>query len=292
MKQTGSTLTGFLIAVLLAGIMIIAMGHIYVNSKSSYTYAERYARTQESGRISAELFAYDARMAGFRFCGPANVVNRTNDNMVAGNGRIEGWDSAPNPYFQAGEVKDGTDMVAIHYAEDVSAQVMTPYMTTESSALHVNPDSDIVKGDILFITDCTVGDVFQVTGSEDPQISGTVVHSKGSVTQPGNWSHNLSTVYSGKSFIFRAQTVVYFVSPDGVFSRLRMERGKWVTDDLAGHINDFQVRYVTNDKGAYSLRSAEDVYDWSLVEAAAFVLITDFPANPLSFAETVKIRNK
>ena len=295
MKSKGFSLIELMIALTIASIIILAVASIHQTSYSTYRHTTRQSDAQEAGRMANYLLAFDIRNAGYRACGPA-PANRLRDPdffLQGMNTRLQGWEVAPAEYFDPGEVKAGTDVIAITYAELINVGVVEPYMPTPSAAIHISTGSDIEQGDVLLITDCKKSDIFQVTASFDPQTSGTIGHGTGRVVDPGNAQKELSGVYEGDTQIYRLVTHLYYVSPKDVLMRLRMVKGSFVAEDLVGHITNLQFRYrVESGSDLWQYFDAPGVSDWSKARVVDFKVVTDFPLNPFTFRDNVQLRNE
>ena len=292
MRQKGISLVEFMVAVLISGIIMIAVGQIYVHSKGTYTWTMRQADAQESLRMAEYFLAFDIRQAGYRACG-GEPVNRLRDPELFPNLRIKAWSSAPPEYLDPDEVKAGTHVIAVSFAQTTMAGVIEPWMPTPAGALHVNTGSDVEKGDILLVTNCRESDIFQVAGSEDPITSGTIAHNTGGAVDPGNASRFLSTSYEGDAQLYRMVTHIYYVSPQNVLMRLWIKKGTFVAEDLVGHISDLQTTFILKKNGGYTRATPDSVVEWQDVDSVYLQVSADFPpARPFRFSEILHLRNR
>jgi Tfp pilus assembly protein PilW len=140
--QAGFSVVELMIAMLLSMTLAIGVITIFVNNSYSFNQDENIARMQDDARHALREIAFDISMAGHYAdlhipdivtpdaaltigtdCGPAGELNwmyRTNDLVTSESLSITAIDNALNAdavaahsCFAAGELEDGTDIVAI-----------------------------------------------------------------------------------------------------------------------------------------------------------------------------------
>jgi len=169
----------------------------------------------------------DMRMADYWGClggGLGNITNNLDpagvgyDAVVHGFGQgVEGTNGAAG----ANLALDAPDSIAFRGAYDRGILVVAPFMGQPSGVLHIVAGNNLAQGDVVIVTDCSHGDVFQISNA-NPHTSGTTVHNTGNATEPGNKNisnpgcpggnkHCLFKKYEDGSFIFKPQTSVYSI---------------------------------------------------------------------------------
>jgi type IV pilus assembly protein PilW len=227
-KQQGLSLIELMIAVSLGAFILLAVSQIYVSNLQSNSLQKAFSRVQESGRIGVELLVRKIRMADYWGCASNNTENIQNNldtthenyagqaaNVVASMtqpGLSAENDVAAGTTVAGIEVVAGTDVIHLTGAGGGSSiQIEKPYMNTNSAALHVSVGNGLEQGDLLLVTDCSGGDIFEVT-SANPNTSGQVTHNTGTVTLVGNESQNFSKSYGADATVMRPETTSFFIA--------------------------------------------------------------------------------
>ena len=199
-RQTGLTLVEVMIAMLLGVFLMGGVLQVFASSRQTYRVHEATSRMQENGRMALEVLSRDIRMADFWGCAsdPSNFVNNLDtagagyvDFLSGGVGGTEGTAGAPDSLILRGGVDSGLS-------------VEPPYGPQASANIKVPANNGLEQDDIVFVADCSAGDIFQITNA-DPNTSGVVVHNTGN-GDPGNYNasnpgcpganaHCLSKVY-------------------------------------------------------------------------------------------------
>ena len=295
--QRGFTFVELMIAMTIALVVLAAVSMIMVDSGSAYRLTEDLNRSQENGRFSMFFITEDIRKARQMGCSPTTIVNHLNspaDYYVAGQNVVghtytgsgnspSDWTPALPAVFSTGDVVPDTDVIAITRAGDSSIVVTPPYMTTPAGALHVEPGSDLDQGDIVLVTDCINAELFQITAPSDPGVNGTVVHSTGGSTIPGNATQPFSRTYGAGSMILSLVTKYYYIGTGASGApALFVLGGNGVLADaeLVGYINDLDAEYGqdTDSDGSVDLYSfADSVADWSQVNTVHVSVVARTP---------------
>ena len=239
---------------------------------------------QENGRMALEVIARDVRMADFWGCASDifNVVNNLNN---AGAGYID---------FQAGGLAGtegaagGPDTLVLRGGVNSGLDLEPPYGPQASANISVAAGNDLEQGDIMFVSDCTNADIFQVTNA-NPGGTGTIVHNTGSVTVPGNFNvsnpgcpganaHCLSKIYGADASVFNVQQISYSIAPGSEDQPALFRNGAEFLDG----VEDLQVLYgedtdapETAGSGiANYYVSANQVADMNNVVSIRFAVVT------------------
>ncbi len=258
-SQSGFALVELLIAMVLGLILVGGILQMFSATRQTHRVHEATARMQESGRMALEVISRDVRMADFWGCASdvTNVVN----NLDAGGG-------AGYIDFQAGGL-GGTeggagvpDTLILRGGFDAGMEIEPPYGPQASANISTAAGNDIVQGDIIFISDCTGADIFQVTNA-NPGGTGTMVHNTGATTSPGNYNasnpgcpganaHCLSHVYGADASLFHVQQIAYSIGVGSEGEPALFRNGAEFLDG----VEDFQVLYGEDTDAPGSLGSA------------------------------------
>jgi len=244
-EQLGVALVEILIAMLIGLFLVGGVLQILSSSRQTHRVHEATARMQESGRMALAVIARDIRMTDFWGCASEllNVVNNL-DNSGAGYidfgaGGLAGTDGAAG----------AADSLVLRGGFRSGLDVQPPYGPQASANIRVAGGNDLAQGDVVFVSDCTNADIFQITNA-NPGTSGTVVHNTGNATEPGNYNasnpgcpggnaHCLSKVYGADATVFRAQEIIYTIGTGSEGEPALFRNGAEYLDG----VEDFQVLY-------------------------------------------------
>ena len=301
--QRGLSMVELMVAITIGLILTTGILQIFANSKRTYRIEESLSRVQESGRLALDFIANDVRMASYWGCqpDPSNIQN----DLAAGAGYID---------FTAGGVA-GTeggagapDSLTLSGADGTPGLVLQPnggggtYSTSVSTALQVNTPNDLVSGDIVLVSDCTGGDIFQVTGA-NPSAGGVVDHAVGAGS-PGNTSQ-LSKAYQGDASLYYVHQIIYTIKAgsDGQPALWRSVNG--TDQEIVDDVSDLQILYgedMNNDRSVDRYVDGNNVSNFGNVYSIQVQLTVQTAAASTSvnagnritrnFSTTVAIRNR
>jgi len=213
-RQSGLTLVELLIAMLIGAFLVGGILQVFAGARQTYRVHDATSRMQEGGRMALEVLARDIRMADFWGCA-SNSIQMVNNLNTAGaayvdfvTGGVVGTDGASG----------APDSITLRGGFDAGIDIEPPYGPQASANIKVNAGNGLVQDEIVMVSDCTNGDIFQITNS-NPGGSGTLVHNTGS-GDPGNYNvtnpgcpganaHCLSKVYGGDAKILLTREISY-----------------------------------------------------------------------------------
>ena len=155
------TLVEVMIAMLLGVFLMGGVLQVFASSRQTYRVHEATSRMQENGRMALEVLSRDIRMADFWGCAsdPSNFVNNLDetgtgyvDFLSGGVDGIDGTAGAPDSLILRGGVDSGLT-------------VEPPYGPQASANIKVPADNGLEQDDIVFVADCSAGDIFQITNA-------------------------------------------------------------------------------------------------------------------------------
>jgi len=205
-----------MIAMLLGLVLVGGVLQVFASSRETNRVQEAVSRMQENGRMALEIVARDIRMADFWGCASDvdKVVNNLDntgtgyiDFLAGGVGGTDGGGTAPDTLSLRGGVDGGLG-------------ILPPYGPQASANISVAAGNPLAQDDIVFVSDCSSADIFQISNA-NPSTSGSIVHNTGSAS-PGNYNatnpgcpgtnaHCLSKIYGADANVFLAQQVDYSV---------------------------------------------------------------------------------
>lgn len=255
-----------MVSILLGALLLIGIIQSYSDNLQGNNLQRAFARVQESGRFAVEILAQDIRRADFWGC-LSNNTNLTIENNLDithadyasvaepiveafEQGGLLGQDNVPaGTQIDGEEVLENSDTITLIGASgENSIQVVKPYMNTNSAALHVSTGNGIKKGDILLVTDCTGGDIFEVT-SANPDTSGQVTHNTGTVTTVGNGDQEFSHTYAGDAGIQRLRQITYFIGTGFNGRPALFSSSDGTVAEIASNVENMEILYGEDTNG-------------------------------------------
>jgi type IV pilus assembly protein PilW len=197
--QSGISLVELLIGIFIGSLLLIGLIQVITNSGRSYGIQDSTMRMQENGQFAIEQLAMDLRNVGFFGCLPShhlinNQLNTLSPFFNFMNG-IEGTsDNQSNMDL-------GSDTLTLRGAAHIlgGRSLQPPLPSVVTDPISVGPNSGIQVGDLILVSDCESGDIFQVTGMD---ANGLMSHGAG-MSSPGNTSGALSKVYRASAFLYQ-----------------------------------------------------------------------------------------
>jgi type IV pilus assembly protein PilW len=309
-----------MVALAISLVLLLGVIQIFMGSKKTYRMQEALSRVQENGRFAISFLSRGARLVGFRGCLPvssSNVENILNDQGNYGwniNAELEGHDGGSAstwdpvlPTILVGAVVDGTDVVTERSMSPDGISLVSPF--SDSAQLFVDPSlSDFADGEILMVTDCKQGSVFQATNIQASGGKIDVVHSSSGGFTPGNAGPQLANTYGADAKLARMQTSAYYIGISTDTGNPALFRSHLVTtggannalqsEELVDNVEDMQILYgedTDNDGSANRYVNASSVGDMSNVVAlriAVLVRSDDFIKSADDTATTYTLLDK
>lgn len=244
-RQSGIALVELMIAMVLGLMLTGGVVQVFTAVRQTNRVHEDTSRMQESGRMALEIIGRDIRMADFWGCANdvTNVVNNLNSAGAGyidiGRGGVDGLEGAGG----------APDTLILRGGVDSGLGVEPPYGPQASANVKVAAGNSLEQGDIVFVSDCTAADIFQISNA-NPATAGVLVHNTGASTSPGNYNatnpgcpganaHCLSKIYGADATVFGLQEITYSISAGSNGQPALFRNG----EELLDGIEDFQVLY-------------------------------------------------
>lgn len=194
--QRGFTIIEVMIALTLSLILIAGLTQIFVANSRTFNVTEASARVQETGRLALSVLGREIRNADYWGC-------QGSDNVLAGNivdmlNSGSGFDTSA--LLRGLDVEDGvgpsnSDRLSLGGVDGNSAIRVTFQPSTQAANLRIDDTTSFSENDILVVTNCQRGHVFQVTNVNSS--NDVVVHNTGSVSDgPGNSFKDIDPSYN------------------------------------------------------------------------------------------------
>ena len=289
--QLGLSLVEVLVALVISLFLLTGIVQVYLANRVSYTFSEAISRAQENGRFALDTMTQDLRGAGFFGCAifdPADTSTLVNNLNPAG----AGYDAAIHDFIGQGllggtenDGLNGSDSITLRGAKPDQATVQPPYNVASSASIFVTATDSIEAGDIVMVSNCRGGDIFQVTTAAGAGAQQVIVHTTGGANTPGNYNPDgcgggsaqcLSQTYGSDSTMFELQTVTYSIAvgASGEPALWRSENGTNV--ELIEGIEQMQVLYgidTDNDNFANQYVVSTAVADMLTVISVRLMLL-------------------
>lgn len=283
-KESGMTLIEVMIAMVLGLFLLAGIFQVFASARMTYRMHENTSRMQETGRMALEVITRDVRMADFWGCASdlSNVVNNLDAGGAGyinfGAGGINGTEGGPG----------ASDTLILRGAVNTGIGLEPPYGPQASAVLHAPQDNGLNQYDIVVVSDCSAGDVFQITDA-NPSTSGTVGHNTGTGS-PGNYNatnpgcpgggnaHCLSKIYGDDANILIAQEITYNVGVGEEGQPALFRNGLEYLDG----VEDLQILYGedTDPRGSAGWGTAnyyvpaDQIVDMNSVISIRFAVVT------------------
>lgn len=314
----GYTLIELMVAITIGLIILAAVSQLFVTNRSAYRLEEALARIQESGRFALDFLSADLRMAGYAGCSNSLTASSPDPAGNCADGTVcsivtppvadgtqfdpagirayaytgSDWSpSLPPTFFDAGEVRPGTDVVIVQYQSPDGAQLVDgPFPTNSnlkvstSAAQFIN---SVEKDDILIVSDCISASVFRVTNAlNSSAATQDITHSNA-----GNSNNRLPHLFGPSATVSKLITRAYYISNgtggEPAFFRRDIDGDSMKgitreTVELVEGVETLKLLFGVDSNGDNlidTFRPANDVIDWRSVKTARIGLVLRTPHN-------------
>ncbi|NOY12215.1 MAG: prepilin-type N-terminal cleavage/methylation domain-containing protein [Deltaproteobacteria bacterium] len=292
--QRGMSLVELLVAMVIGLVLLGGVYQVFTGSTTSSRENQQFSRLQENARFAMEILGREIRAAGYTGCFGGDLVNNlkpTGTGYVAEfldfTNAVEGYDwngAGWTPAIDTTVIPSaagGGDILIVRGIDDDDRVEITGN-NSNSANLQVVSRTGIDQKDIVVVSDCTGGDIFQVTNNNP---AATLAH--GVSTNPGNLSPpKLSKGYKSGAEVYKIRSLIFYIrnNPSGVLSlyRLRWDgtsgaSGAVVAEELVQGVEVMQIRYGIDTNGDRQVDSyvtaAGAAADWSEVVAVRIALL-------------------
>jgi type IV pilus assembly protein PilW len=303
LRHKGFSLVELMISLALGGLIIAAVGTVYLGSRQSFRTQDAMARMQEGARYAFELMTFDIRQAGFTECAPKSktysTLNGTDWFNNLATQPLFGYESGAGlPAAVAGELAN-TDALRILRA-DSSGDFRVASHNGSAASFQLVANHNLKQGEILTVVppDCSKAVTFQMSNVNNNNTIDVVVHNTG-VGAPGNSTKCLDdpagTLCSSPSTypdlpadskIMRMSGNIYFIrnNPNNIPSLYRLHGTDVNPEEMVEGVEDMQITYG-EDTSQASLPDcpddvcsadvyvdADDVINWNRVVSVRLTL--------------------
>ena len=333
-QALGLSLIELMVAMVLGLLLRGAVLQVYLSTKMTFVAQDQKSGVEETGRYALEFIARDVRMAGLTGCGsrtmPGSTLSLTNyvngaavfpwqfsvavmgyeaNSSAPGNTLTLApsdpaaggtWNATlPQALRDMNLTIPGSDVLLLGGIGAQTWPLVDPF--TSGSQIFVQTGNDIAQGDVLFVTDCGQGIVFQATGVTQAGGKTNVVGSNAATVTPGNSSNIAEQGPNGGAFrqgamVARATSIAYFIgrgsggapslfratllAPDNN-ANSRVLR----SEELVSGIESMQLLYGVDTDGDFAINSyqtAAGVANWGQVRTVQLALLARAAENSLA----------
>ncbi|MCU7938913.1 MAG: PilW family protein [gamma proteobacterium symbiont of Bathyaustriella thionipta] len=280
--QTGLTLIEMMVAIAISLILMAGVSQIYLSNKKTYRTTNAISRIQEDGRFAINFLAREIRTAGNMGC--INLDSMIIKNNLNSTGNVdldallnfdEGLNGTNNNADGGDAIVDGTDTIILKGVIDGGVSMDLPYMNVASDAIHILEPNDLEDFEIVLISDCKKGDLFEITSTNGT----TITHNTGNVAEgPGNRTDIFSQSYGAEASIFSIATRVFSIQngANGL-PALFLQTGAGAAQELVEGVDNMQILYgvdgIDTDTVPDYYTSSDNVPDMSKVVSIRISLL-------------------
>lgn len=216
-RHSGLSLIEVMVALALSLVITLGLTQIFVSNSQSFRVSEASARIQETGRLATAIIGREIRNSSYWGCLGSQGVRDGRLNSI-----LDDEDFDAGALLRGLDAEDDagpgeSDILYLGGVNGNSAIRVTFQPSQQAANLQVNDSDSFNLNDILIVTNCSAGDVFQVTNLNTN--NEVVVHNSGSVSDgPGNSVQSLSTNYNDDpdgASVFRPRQQRFYLQDNG-----------------------------------------------------------------------------
>ena len=222
-NEPGFTLIEIMIALAIAGILLVSIYNLYISQSTTYTVQEQVSDMQQNARVSMDILSRHIRMAGFGQ--PSwTTINGTSGITYKGINVTDGGTGNPDTLTVVGCIDPPPGKLGS--AAAASSTTITLQSSAEASKFDTPTKSDIFIGEL---------ENAKVTG-----ISGAVLTIDTNPIQTGN--QGLVNAYPADTNVYLVKRVTYTIAST---SLKRNENTGSGNEEIAVNVEDLQVTFTT-----------------------------------------------
>ncbi|MFA6037689.1 MAG: prepilin-type N-terminal cleavage/methylation domain-containing protein [Legionellales bacterium] len=232
-KQAGFSLLELLLVLAASSTFLFAVYQLFFHQQQQYHLQQDLLQTQENSRLALHILKNNIETAGEAGCG--SLENLILHDHVGHHPRAI-YEENSKIYIEKASYERSNLSQAMGFTYE-------PIYITQKNLFE--------SGDILLISDCTHGDLFQVT-----DVNGHVLQHNG-----------LSRMYGMDAIVARWQVDTFYFK-SGLYQKTLLPEKSAI--ELVSGIEDVDVRYGILKNNTPVFLIAEDISDWDSVRGVAF----------------------
>lgn len=233
MRETGYSLLELLLVLAASSTFLFAIYQLFFHQQQQYHAQQDLLAMQENERLAFHILKKNMETAGEAGCGSiAHLI--LHDHVK----------QAPRAIY---EENSKIHIEKASYERTNVAQAMG----SVHESIHMTQKNLFESGDILLISDCTHGDLFQAN-----DVNGYVLQHKG-----------LSRIYGTDAQVMRWQVDTFYFTP-ALYQKTILPDKPAI--ELVATLEDFDVEYAILKNNTPLFLKAQEITDWADVRGVAF----------------------
>ena len=312
-RARGFSMVELMVAITLALIVTTGVISVFIGSRSAYNATSGTAALTDGGRFALNFISDSVRGAGNMACMKASglqaILNNVGTPMTSAasfsqalggyeakntaNGNA--YNAAPWPVAAdgnngdwiggldgalTGKVLQNNDVLVVR---STLGNAIPAYVSTINAGSNqfnvISPPGSLANGQLAVISDCTMGEIFQITGLGGGATP-TVTHNGGG-GPPGNSQSNFIMTFAPGSIVTPVDTLAYYIGKgadgDGaLFVYSSNGSGTWTATELVPDIEAMQVLYGLDTNKSQTVSNyvtADQVVDFNTVMSVKVALL-------------------
>jgi len=287
-KQNGLTLIEILVAMVIGLFLLAGVMQIFLGSQQSYRLQENLSRMQENGRFAIDFITRDIRMAGAMGCVETLDIKSTFSPYSATDPKSifnNFTENVSNDLFPSNDTyKPNTNKITLKSMLPTDIFVVSPsgsltpkeIIDLQKGDLSVGSTSSLSNGDIIMVTNCDQGEIFEITSLT----SNSIGHTDAFKSDYGNDAQIYKANFVTYS-IYTPSPINNEVQPTSLYRRVNGQTRKEV---LVENIENMQILYgedTSSDNTPNHYVSADRVTDMNNVISIRISLLAVSPDDNL-----------
>ncbi|MDQ7091094.1 MAG: PilW family protein [Methylococcales bacterium] len=245
--QRGITLIEIMIAMVIGLFLMGGVMQIFLSSQQTYKMQDNLSRMQENGRFAVEFISRDIRMAGYWGClkTVTNIKSMLKNDATFDSFK-ESINGADNDSTNS-NIIDGTDSLILKGVLSSNISLTSMLDSLNDPSVNIENNSNLQKGEIVLMSDCAMGDVFQITNSPSTELR----HQTGGSLLPGNQHDKFQKIYGLDAYIYKFNSYTYFIKQNAANngSALFRTANGGADQELVDGIENLQILYGADTDG-------------------------------------------
>jgi len=203
--QSGLSLVEIMVALVISLFLLSGIVTVYIGNKATYRFADTTSRIQENARFALDAIATDARMAGFWGCTDLQA-DRNGDGLLEDENKyiqnhldknsnyipiVHDFINTPSITATVNNGINGSDSLTLRGAKPGQSVFLANLVQPGSGDIIVSENDNLVANDIILISNCYTGNIFEATAVDTTNGTTTISHSTAASTStPGNTNLN------------------------------------------------------------------------------------------------------
>ena len=250
----GFTLVEVMIALTLSLILVAGLGRIFIANKQTFDVALASARTQETGRLALSVLSRAIRNADYWGCQGSRSVQQGNVSSLLETGEALDIDSLLRGLDgENGTGPDASDVLILGGLSGASGVKVIHQPSPTAANLKVQDTSGFAENDIVVVTDCQRGHLFQITNVNSN--NSVLGHNTGHVSKgPGNASNTITHPYNSDpqgAWVYQPSQKRFYLRDNHTTGRRELVRNGILLDPVAlfEGVRDFQFELGRDSTG-------------------------------------------